>query len=132
MVVPLGITRNLFREYGNKSKLSSLLEVKYIKFSRCSISNIWFTWTRNFCKTNESRRSILCLGSFTLALLVLPIIIVATREAQKAVPPSIGTSYGLGATKWQTVWYQVLPTSFGWYSHCNLGPSQEQLEKQLL
>ena len=53
-------------------------------------------------------------GSFTLALLVLPIIIVATREALKAVPSSIrAASYGLGATKWQTTWYQVLPAASG-------------------
>jgi phosphate transport system permease protein len=53
-------------------------------------------------------------GAFTLSLLVLPIIIVATRESIRAVPPSIRTaSYGLGATKWQTIWHQVLPSSFG-------------------
>ena len=53
-------------------------------------------------------------GSFTLALLVLPIIIVATREALKAVPSSIRVaSYGLGATRWQTIWNQVLPASAG-------------------
>ena len=53
-------------------------------------------------------------GSFTLALLILPIIIVATREALKAVPMSIrSASYGLGATKWQTIWHQVLPAASG-------------------
>jgi phosphate transport system permease protein len=53
-------------------------------------------------------------GAFTLSLLVLPIIIVATRESIRAVPPSIrAASYGLGATKWQTIWHQVLPSSFG-------------------
>ena len=53
-------------------------------------------------------------GAFTLALLILPIIIVATREAIRAVPPSIrAASYGLGASKWQTVWHQVLPASMG-------------------
>ena len=53
-------------------------------------------------------------GSFTLSLLILPIIIVATREVIKAVPSSIRTaSYGLGATKWQTIWHQVLPAASG-------------------
>jgi phosphate transport system permease protein len=53
-------------------------------------------------------------GSFTLALLILPMIIVATREAIKAVPKSIKeASYGLGASKWQTIRMQVLPASFG-------------------
>ena len=54
----------------------------------------------------------LITGSLTLALLILPVIIVATQEALKAVPPSIRhASIALGATKWQTVWYQVLPAS---------------------
>jgi phosphate transport system permease protein len=49
-------------------------------------------------------------GGLTLALLVLPIVIVASREGLRAVPPSIReASLGLGATKWQTVWFQVLP-----------------------
>ena len=49
-----------------------------------------------------------------MSLLILPIIIVATREALKAVPSSIrAASYGLGATKWQTTWYQVLPAASG-------------------
>src|SRR5690606_7429669 len=53
-------------------------------------------------------------GSFTLALLILPVIIVATREALKAVPKTLReASYGLGASKWQTIWYQVLPASAG-------------------
>ena len=53
-------------------------------------------------------------GSLTLALLILPIIIVATREALKAVPKTIReASYALGATKWQTTWFQILPASSG-------------------
>ncbi|MDZ7614243.1 MAG: ABC transporter permease subunit [Flavobacteriaceae bacterium] len=56
----------------------------------------------------------LVTGALTLSLLVLPIIIVSTREAIKAVPSSIkDASYAMGATKWQTIWYQVLPASFG-------------------
>lgn len=49
-------------------------------------------------------------ASLTLSLLVLPIVIIASREAIRAVPNSIRDgSYALGATKWQTVWRQVLP-----------------------
>jgi phosphate transport system permease protein len=56
----------------------------------------------------------LLAGAFTLALLILPIIIVATREALKAVPNSLReASYGMGATKWQTIWYQILPAASG-------------------
>jgi len=48
----------------------------------------------------------------TLTMMVLPIMIVATREALKAVPPSLREgSYALGATRWQTVYRQVLPAA---------------------
>ncbi len=52
-------------------------------------------------------------GSFTLALLVLPIVIIASQEAIRAVPPSIREGgYALGATRWQTIWRLVLPQAF--------------------
>jgi phosphate transport system permease protein len=51
-------------------------------------------------------------GGLTLGLLVLPVVIVAGREAIRAVPPSIREgSLALGATQWQTIWKQVLPAS---------------------
>jgi phosphate transport system permease protein len=51
-------------------------------------------------------------AAITLALLVLPVVIIATREAIRAVPNSIREgSYALGATKWQTTYRQVLPTA---------------------
>jgi phosphate transport system permease protein len=54
----------------------------------------------------------LLTGSLTLSLLVLPVVIVASREAIRAVPDSIRQgSVALGATKWQTVWRQVLPAA---------------------
>jgi len=50
----------------------------------------------------------------TLALLVLPVVILSTREALRAVPKSLREgSYALGATKWQTIRHQVLPAGFG-------------------
>lgn len=49
-------------------------------------------------------------GGLTLALLILPVIIVATREALKAVPDSLRLAgMALGSTRWQTVWTHVLP-----------------------
>ena len=51
-------------------------------------------------------------GSLTLGLLVLPVVIIAAREAIRAVPPSIREgSLALGATQWQTIWKQVLPAA---------------------
>jgi phosphate transport system permease protein len=55
---------------------------------------------------------ILIAGGLTLGLLVLPVVIIAGREAIRAVPPSIREgSMALGATQWQTVWKQVLPAA---------------------
>jgi phosphate transport system permease protein len=55
---------------------------------------------------------VILAGALTLGLLVLPVVIIAGREAIRAVPPSIREgSMALGATKWQTIWKQVLPSS---------------------
>ena len=55
---------------------------------------------------------VLLAGGITLALLVLPVVIIVAREAIRAVPPSIREgSLALGATQWQTIWKQVLPGS---------------------
>lgn len=51
-------------------------------------------------------------GGLTLGLLVLPVVVIAAREAIRAVPDSIRKgALALGATKWQTIWRQVLPAS---------------------
>ncbi|MFY9489182.1 MAG: phosphate ABC transporter permease PstA [Solirubrobacterales bacterium] len=56
-------------------------------------------------------RSVLA-GGLTLGLLVLPVVVIASREALRAVPPSIREgAMALGATKWQSIWYQVLPSA---------------------
>ncbi|MCC6455135.1 MAG: phosphate ABC transporter permease PstA [Caldilineaceae bacterium] len=59
--------------------------------------------------TTANGRTILAAG-LTLGLLILPLLIINAREAIRAVPASLRqASYGLGATKWQTVWNHVLP-----------------------
>ena len=56
-------------------------------------------------------RTVLAAG-LTLALLILPIIIISAQEAVRAVPSSLrNASYGLGATRWQTTWNHVLPNA---------------------
>ncbi|WP_409474597.1 phosphate ABC transporter permease PstA [Streptomyces sp. HC307] len=51
-------------------------------------------------------------ASLTLSLLVLPVVIISSREAIRAVPQSIRqASLALGATRWQTIWRQVLPAA---------------------
>jgi phosphate ABC transporter permease subunit PstA len=57
-------------------------------------------------------KGVLIGGAVALALLILPVIIITTREAIRAVPQDIRqASYGLGATTWQTTWRQVLPSA---------------------
>jgi len=56
-------------------------------------------------------RTILSAG-LTLAILILPLIIINAQEAIRAIPNSLRqASYGLGATKWQTIWHHVLPNA---------------------
>lgn len=59
---------------------------------------------------NTTNNNVLIGGAIALALLILPVIIIATRESLRAVPDEIRAgSFALGATRWQTVWRQVLP-----------------------
>jgi phosphate transport system permease protein len=56
--------------------------------------------------------NVVLAGGLTLGLLVLPVVIIAAREAIRAVPPSIREgSMALGATQWQAIWRQVLPAA---------------------
>lgn len=60
---------------------------------------------------NIGRRTIISAG-LTMALLILPILIINAQEAIRAVPRSLReASYELGATKWQTIWHHVLPSA---------------------
>ncbi len=61
---------------------------------------------------NQNGRTILA-AALTMALLILPLIIINAQEAIRAVPSSLRqASYALGATKWQTIWHHVLPVAF--------------------
>jgi phosphate transport system permease protein len=64
-----------------------------------------------FGVTDSNGRTILS-AALTMSLLILPLIIINAQEAIKAVPDSLRqASYGLGATKWQTIWNHVLPNA---------------------
>lgn len=61
--------------------------------------------------TTANGRTVISAG-MTLGLLILPLIIINAQEAIKAVPGSLRqASYGMGATRWQTVWHHILPNS---------------------
>ena len=111
---PLAVAAGVYlEEYGKKSRLSSLLEVNISNLAGVPSIIYGLLGLEIFVRVFQMGNSVLA-GAFTLALLILPIIIVATREAIRAVPPSIrAASYGLGATKWQTIWHQVLPSAMG-------------------
>jgi phosphate transport system permease protein len=70
-----------------------------------------FTSGALFGVTDSNGRTILSAG-LTMALLILPLIIINAQEAIKAVPDSLRqAAYGLGATQWQTIWSHVLPNA---------------------
>ncbi len=108
--VPVGVGAALYlEEYAPKSWWSDLIEINIANLAGVP-SIVYgllglgvFTYFLGFGPT-------LISGALTLSLLSLPIIIVTAREAIRAVPSSLReASYGLGTTKWQTVWNHVLP-----------------------
>ena len=112
--LPLGIGAAIYlEEYSKKNKLSSLLEINISNLAGVPSIIYGLLGLEVFVRIMEMGASVLA-GSFALALLILPIVIVSTREALKAVPKSVrDASFALGASKWQTVSRQLLPASFG-------------------
>lgn len=132
IAVPVGVGAALFlEEYAKKGWLRTLIEVNlsnlagvpsivygilgmavFVKMFglRPKVLEVWLPFT-SLSIPLPFGRTVLS-GAFTLALLILPIVIVASREALRAVPPTIRhASYALGATHWQTIRHQVLPTA---------------------
>jgi phosphate transport system permease protein len=110
--IPLGIAAGVYlEEYARKNRLTSLIEINTANLAGVP-SIIWGLIALGvFVYQLGMGRSILTAG-LTLGLLVLPIIIVSTREAIRAVPQGIReASYACGATKLQTVWHHILPCS---------------------
>lgn len=109
---PIGIGAGLYlEEYGKKHKFAGLLEINIANLAGVPSIIYGLLGLELFARGWGLGGSVLT-GSLTLSLLILPIIIVSTREALKAVPYTIReASYGLGATKWQTIWFQVLPAA---------------------
>ncbi|MDX5418240.1 MAG: phosphate ABC transporter permease PstA [Hymenobacteraceae bacterium] len=111
---PLGIAAGVYlEEYAKKTKLSNFLEINIANLAGVPSIIYGLLGLELFVRFMQLGGSLLA-GALTLSLLILPIIIVTTREAIRAVPRTIRDgSFALGASKWQTVWYQVLPSSFG-------------------
>lgn len=111
---PIGVAAGIYlEEYGNKGRLSRILEINISNLAGVPSIIYGLLGLEIFARMLGLGSSILA-GSMTLSLLILPIIIVTTRESVKAVPQSLrDASYALGATKWQTIYSQILPASFG-------------------
>ncbi len=111
---PIGVAAGIYlEEYSKKNKLAGLLEINISNLAGVPSIIYGLLGLEVFVRIMNLGASVLA-GSLTLSLLILPIVIVATREAIKAVPSSIkDASYALGASKWQTLWHQILPASGG-------------------
>lgn len=114
IAIPLGVSAGIYlQEYGKKNKLATIIEVNISNLAGVPSIIYGLLGLEIFVRLMNMGSSLLA-GACTLSLLILPVIIVATREAIKAVPNSLReASYGMGATKWQTVWYQLLPAASG-------------------
>jgi phosphate transport system permease protein len=113
IAVPLGVAAAIhLEEYAARGRVSRLIEINIANLAGVPSIIYGLLGLGLFVRWLDMGRSVLA-GASTLALLVLPVIILATREALRAVPPSLREgSYALGATKWQTIWHQVLPAAF--------------------
>ncbi|MDX1477436.1 MAG: phosphate ABC transporter permease PstA [Saprospiraceae bacterium] len=114
IAIPIGVAAGIYlEEYGRKGRLATLLEINITNLAGVPSVIYGILGLEIFVRTMHLGGSLLA-GACTLSLLILPIIIVATRESIKAVPSSIKeASYGMGATRWQTMQHQVLPAAGG-------------------
>ncbi len=112
LAVPTGIGAAIYlEEYGDRGWWARVIEVNIANLAGVPSVIYGLLALGLFVRTLGLGRSVLA-GAATLALLVLPVVILASREALRAVPPSLReASYALGATRWQTVWHQVLPVA---------------------
>jgi len=110
----LGIGAGIyFEEYAPRNRFTYYLEINVANLAGVPSIIYGLLGLEVFSRLMGLGGSLLT-GALTLALLILPIIIVATRASLKAVPYSLReASYGLGATKWQTIFRQLLPASMG-------------------
>jgi phosphate transport system permease protein len=112
-VVPIGVGTALYlEEYANRERwYNRLLEVNIQNLAAVP-SIVYGILGLAFLVRGIGLGRVLLAGALILTLLVLPTVIVSSREAIRAVPDSIRQgAYALGATQWQVVWRQVLPAS---------------------
>lgn len=112
--VPLGVAAGVYlEEYARKNWITNLIEINIANLA--GVPSIVYGLMALGLLVYQFRlgQSILT-GGLTLAFLILPIVIVATREALRTIPQGIReAAYALGSTKWQVVRHHLLPYSIG-------------------
>ncbi len=111
---PLGVAAAIYlEEYARRNWFSRLVQLNIANLAGIPSIVYGLLGLQLFVRAMELDRSVLS-GALTMALLVMPIIIVAGQESLRAVPPSMREgAYALGATRWQVTRSVVLPYAFG-------------------
>jgi phosphate transport system permease protein len=112
IAVPVGVGAALYlEEYADEGWLAHLIEVNIANLAGVPSVIYGLLGLEIFVRLSAMGQSILA-GGCTLALLVLPIVIMAAREAIRTVPDELReAAYGLGATQWETIRHVVLPAA---------------------
>ncbi|TWT94739.1 Phosphate transport system permease protein PstA [Botrimarina colliarenosi] len=110
--IPTGVGAAVYlEEYANSSWWRKLVQLNISNLAGVPSIVYGILGLGLFVRAMSLERSVIA-GALTLTLVVLPIVILSTQEALRAVPSTIRqASYALGATRWQTVWLQVLPAA---------------------
>ena len=110
IALPLGVATAIYlEEYATDNSLTKFIQINIANLAAVPSIIYGLLGLQIFVRWFGLGRSVLA-GALTMALLVLPIIIVASREAIKAVPSSMrDASLAVGASKWQTIRHHVLP-----------------------
>ena len=110
LALPIGVAAAIYlEEYGTRSRIARFIELNIANLAAVPSIIYGLLGLGLFVRLMGMGQSVMA-GAATLALLALPVVILSTREALRTVPSSIREgSYALGATKWQTIWNQVLP-----------------------
>lgn len=111
--IPVGVSTALYlEEFAGKGRIAKFIEVNIANLAGVPSIVYGILGLAIFVRFMSLERSLVS-GALTMSLLILPVIIIASREAIKTVPMGIrNAAYSLGATKWQTTWSHVLPASF--------------------
>jgi phosphate transport system permease protein len=110
MALPIGVAAAIYlEEYATRSRMARFIELNIANLAAVPSIIYGLLGLGLFVRLMGMGQSVMA-GAATLALLALPVVILSTREALRTVPSTIREgSYALGATKWQTIWHQVLP-----------------------